>query len=466
MARKAVWCFTIAAGKCVSTPHDGVSVEFNGKNYRFVLGTEEEPDNSTNYRHQHGFIQCSSGNTLKKGQAISILRFLKCYEEGNYVHELDSTKAKYLSYCFKSETNMFSSAERAIKRGIDSVASKGLKLTPKRLKAELVHLEGASFVAKNKQVIDVTLGTPEVLIDRSRVVEEELNSESNCKTFWESIQAFRYLVTRALFNGLETTHKAFEDSNRKEQAKSIVIIALLPMVVNRKRITDKIPGLFFWGNPHCGKSFMFSQLPCWKKVSTDAEGVSRFKLEGVQSGFLVDDVDSGWLFKSSNQKTLKALSIGEAEVVKTFGETVNVRGFVAITSNSIPDFLRDEPELPPDVAESERASHVERHKINCLAWKRRMLAVKFTEPVETDGVFIDFEDRNLDKVAAHLIVAYGTTLKHEPLKELFKPYVEHLDANLSDEDTEFCRNAIGEDFIKWFPRPEPEEPESNTVDVQ
>ena len=59
---------------------------------------------------------------------------------------------------------MFSSAERAIKRGIDSVASKGLKLTPKRLKAELVHLEGPSFVAKNKQVIDVTLGTPEVLI--------------------------------------------------------------------------------------------------------------------------------------------------------------------------------------------------------------------------------------------------------------------------------------------------------------
>lgn len=436
MSKKATWCFTVRSGIHDPTPEEGESIQYNSKVYHVVLGPVEQPDSNVDYPHQHGYVKCPAAVSLTKGQAIAILKLFGAYEEGNYVHELESTRGKYHSYCFKSLSSAKSSVERAIKRGMEAIESSNLKVTSKRLKEVLSQSEGAMFVTKNKGCIDTMMGTPEVFNPRKLIINETVDSMTNLKNFQMAIQVFRRAVKKALENGFVTTHPAFNDCSRKDQVNSIVIIALLPAVCQRKRVTDKIPGLFLWGNPHCGKSFLFSQMPCYKKVSTDAEGVSRYRLEGEQGAFLIDDVDADWLFRPTNQKTLKALSIGETEQVKTFGETAAVRGFVVMTSNVTPDFLRDGPTLPEDVLPEDKMRLENEFRINANAWKRRMVSVHFTEPIEEEANFIDFDCIDLDALSKTVICEMCSSLESEKLKELFAVYHSNISQSITNEQQE------------------------------
>lgn len=445
MSKKSTWCFTVRHGLHAPTSEEGESVQYSSKLYKVVLGPVEQPDSNLDYPHQHGYIQCPPACSLTKGQAIALLKQFGAYEEGNYVHELESTRGKYHSYCFKSLSSAKSSVERAIKRCMESIEKDNLKVTPKRLKAALSEREGAMFVTKNKGCIDTMMATPEVYNTRKLIINETVDSATNLKNYRSAITTFRKAVKTALENGFVTTHPAFADCSRKDQVNAIVIIALLPSVCQRKRVTDKIPGLFFWGNPHCGKSFLFSQMPCYKKVSTDAEGVSRYRMEGEQSGFLIDDVDADWLFRPSNQKTLKALSIGETEQVKTFGETTAVRGFVVMTSNVTPDFLRDGPTLPVDVTPEETLRLENEFKINANAWKRRMLAVHFTEPIEAEADFIDFDCIDLDALAKSVICEMCASLESPTLKDLFHVYHSNIFNSITDEQKELVSLVFDDD---------------------
>jgi len=391
------------------------------------------PDNNSDYPHQHGYLACPTGFVLTKGQAISILASIGAYQDGMYVHELETTREKYHIYCFKLTNGTHSSAERKIKRAIESISQHdGLKVTAKRLKTELVSTEGASFVARNKQVIDVIIATPDAMAS-TRNLQETVDVEQNMASYMKAIVNFNTLVEAAIRkHGIVTTHPAFVDADRDDQLHAILCIALLPQLINRARITDGIPGLWFHGRPHCGKSYLFSQVPNYKKVPTDAEGVSRFRLECDQSGYLIDDVDAGWLFKPSNSKTVKALAIGEREQVKIMGDTQEVRGFVVITSNCMPDHLSP---LGPTAEGIDRESAEKDHSFNCNAWKRRLVSLYFDEPTDYDPVYIDFDVNALDIVARRAFELGYTKLKSPKLIKLFKKYYDHINNQWTDEQT-------------------------------
>jgi hypothetical protein len=327
---------------------------------------------------------------------------------------------------------MFTSAERAIKRAWDAVQDNdGVKVTPKRLRAKLALSEGVSFVSRNKPVIETFLNTPEVR-QSGRDLVEEVDRIANMLAFKEACKRFNQQLERMVEkNGITTTHPAFKDSTRMDQLAALNCIALLPMLMNRARITDNIPAIWFHGLPHCGKSFLFSQMPNYKKVATDAVGVSRFRLEGDQAGLLLDDLDEGFLFKPENSKTLKALTLGEREVVKTMGDTQEIRAFVVCTSNGAPDFLQDYKKKEEDGPDAERS-----HQFNCNAWKRRFVTLFFDEEMEPSSQYVDFEQTSLNLVARKLFeYAYGV-IDSEDLKKLFTKYYDHVGGMWKPEDVQ------------------------------
>ena len=444
MSRKAVWCFTVPStyvceNDLVTVGKDGSPVEYNNKRYTIVIGPQEDPDNVAPYIHHHGYIQCPPGCVLTKGQASTILKAINLYSDGMYLHELETTKGKYHAYCFKSDTNCHTSAERAIKRAMDNIEEDdGVKITPKRLKAKLAQQEGASFVARNKQVIDVVLNTPEIRKDK-KTIEIEVDETVNMKNYMQAIANFNGLLDNAIkTNGIVTTHPAFVNTDRTDQVNAIMCIALLPALARRVRVTDKLPALWFHGMPHCGKSYLFSQIPNYKRVATDADGVSRFRMDGDQTAYLIDDIDAGWLFKPTNSKTLKALAIGEREVVKTLGDTQEVRGFVVFTSNCIPDHLAP----LGAIAEGVDRSYAEKeHQFNCNAWKRRVVSVYFDTACEYEADFIDFELNSLDSIARKAFEVCYDKIKNDNLRKLLSVYYTHISAQWTDVERKLYENV-------------------------
>lgn len=445
MSRRSVWCFTLLAGKHSETGEKGIPVVYNSKTYTFILGPVEKPDSNSDYDHQHGYIQCPRSVALTKGQAISILKSLGAYTEDHYVHELEKTKAAYHSYCFKSIFNAFSSSERRIKRAIDEIHSvDNAKLNCKRLKLKLMKTEGSDFVVKNNALIALTLAHPEAQ-DNDKYIHVEVDEKENVKNFMQVVENFKVVVDDAIHeSGIETTHRSFNDATKKDQLNAIVCIALLPMMAMRVRVTDQLPALWFYGKQECGKSFLFSQIPNYKRVATDAEGVSRFKLGGDQTAFFLDDVDKGWLFKMSNSATLKTLAIGEKAVVKTHGDTMDVRGFVVITSNHQPDYLGAMGDIPEGADAEQFAKD---HEFNCGAWKRRVVALAFTEKVDLESIYVDYEMCSLDNVAKAKFVDAYNLLESPALKDLFKVYFNHVN---KPEVVEAAK-AIADEVIATLP---------------
>ena len=433
MSRKSMWCFTyvVDADEHPSCK-DGIDVQWHSKTYKVVIGPVEQPDSNNDYPHQHGYIQCPVSTALTKGQAMAILESIKLYKGGMYLHELESTKAKYHAYCFKSLGAANNNAERAIKRAYEHIEENdGVKVTKKRLVTQLAKSEGATFVARNKQIIDVTLATPEIYAD-SKTVDESIDVKENMKNYFTCLGNFHKIITDAVNkNGIVTTCKLFDDCPREDQVNAILAIALLPTLVRRKRITDGIPALWFHGLPNCGKSYLFSQIPNYKKIATDAEGVGRFRMEGEQTAYLIDDVDAGWIFKPANSKTMKALAIGERDVIKTFGDTQEVRGFCVLTSNCVPDHLCPCPPVP----EGTDADMFQKgHQYNCNAWKRRIVSLFFDETCDVDPIFVDFEMLSLDLVARKVFETAYEAIVSPVLKNAFTVYYDHVKRQWKDDD--------------------------------
>jgi hypothetical protein len=414
------------------TTKDGIEVNYHSKTYKLVVGPIEQPDSNNDYPHQHGYIQCPVSTALTKGQAGSLLETVNLFKDGMYLHELETTKAKYHSYCFKSEGAANNNAERAIKRAYEHIeGTDGVKVTKKRLTTQLAKSEGAAFVARNKQIIDVTLATPEIYKD-IKTVEESVDAKENMRNYMKCIANFKEIITKAVTkHGIVTTHKLFQDCSREDQVNAIIAIALLPAIVRRKRITDGLPALWFHGLPNCGKSYLFSQIPNYKKIATDAEGVGRFRMEGDQTAYLIDDVDAGWIFKSSNSKTMKALAIGERDVIKTFGDTQEVRGFCVLTSNCVPDHLCPCPPIPEggDVELLQKS-----HEYNCNAWKRRIVSLFFDETVDYESIFVDFEMLSLDIIARKAFEIACRSIVSPVLKSAFDVYYKHVQSVWTEDD--------------------------------
>ena len=132
----------------------------------------------------------------------------------------------------------------------------------------------------------------------------------------------------------------------------------------------------------------------WQKTARK----SRYSLSGNESGFLIDVVDPGWISKHDNQSTIKQLALGSSATGKISGSTQDVRGFIAITSNFLPDYLVQTPRHLEDFSEDSEERRNDENNRN--AWRRRFLTVHFVDPVDLDPFFIDKRASCLRCVAA------------------------------------------------------------------
>lgn len=435
--RKAYWCFTYEPGhKTVEhTSTCGKDFEYNNTKVNYGLGPIEQKDERNCYPHHHGWISCMPGETITKGKCIKILKELELYNEGQYVHERSATKDAYVKYCFKTSSERFE-PEVVIDKAIKSIREMGEKPTKNNLVSKLAVTEGAVFVTKHKQLIDSFMSIPVLCQKKKRTVDESVDLLQNVANFYQATGNFIQIVTDNVNkNGIDTTHKAFEDSSRQDQVKAILINTLLPICVSRKKITDGLPALWLYGQAYTGKSFMYTQIPNYKHIATDAAGVSRYKLNGEQSGFLLDDIDQDFITNDSNASLVKKLAIGETTSIKVFGDVADVRGFLVVTSNHKPGYLTKKNEDEDDQA----------FEWNKAAFRRRFIALKFTEKIDFDALYVDFSSSYIDVFASQYITQIYEELESKKLKKLYEPYVNWLLQN-KDEHEE----AIIREYEEWL----------------
>lgn len=436
--KRSTWCFTLPAGIANPTSEIGDAFEKNGKLYNIIIGPVEKPDNAfQGGEHQHGYIQCPPNTSLTIGQAKSMLLAHGLHVNGEidyYLKPVDRTRKIYHAYCFKSLNVSTNAAENILKRARHEIEEVDkLKVTAKRLKDKIAATEGWSFLSRHKQLIDTSLAHPEVQRN-NKTLTVEIDEKQNLKNYMQAISRFKRIIKKNVKDhGIVTSHFAFEDVPRNDHVNAIICLALLPVLCNRVRVTDNMPALWFHGHSNCGKSYLFSQTPNYKRIATDAEGVSRFKLEQDQNAFLMDDLDPGWLFKPTNSKTLKALTIGERETVKVFGETQEVRGFVVLTSNYEPDhlmpFVADQTMTPDEIANAKKG-----HLINCNAWRRRIVSLAFDDPINEPSAFIDFDMFKLDIVARQCFESAYEQLKSQALIDMLKQYYDHIHEQWTEDE--------------------------------
>lgn len=434
MSRKAVWCFTVAASEALTpTSPEGIGFDFQGHPYRIWLGPPEDPDD-VNFVHCHGGISAPPGTVMTRSRAREILRLYGIpIRDDDYLSELSTSKAQYIRYCYKSLETFTSKPDIAIKRGVDAIRASGETITGKRLKTWLSHTYGPSFTSRNSSTINAYLNEP-TLVAAELVVDEEVVPEENAREFVKSVNCFKEVLRQSLEFGVKSDHKDFANLDPEDYVCVITMLILLPIISLRKRLLDNLPGLFFYGIAGSGKSYLFNQLPCYKKVPKDSAGVSRYRLDGEQSAYLFDDVENDWLRRPDNQGLIKEGLLGGTITVKTMGDTQTNQAFFVFTSNEIPCFLTP-PEGYYGLDSVNEINHLQ-------AWRRRVISVHFAKVSDFPPVKVDFAHGSVRKIAREMFCREFGKLRSEAVSDLFQPYYDNVCMHV---DNLFCRAVLEDD---------------------
>lgn len=388
--KKSKWSFTLREDE---TPLDGIETthgtqfDFNGKQFRIMIGPVELSDEECAYPHRHAMLH-SLGDCVTKTRAKdAIKQFINNPNwMPSYFKPTDNYQA-YVAYMFKSAP--LNESSLPTKRTIDMII--GDAVLESRSKKGCVDKTfvreflcepgqpGLSWVSRNSKAINDFVST-RTLCDARRILPHVIDEENNIHDTMLALRAFALNIEAQISaNGFTTSHKGLHDFTRTEAAALVRVLVLLPNFINRSEKPDNLPGLFFWGRADCGKSFMFSESPAYRKVANDAKGVGRFKQEGDQAAYLLDDWTMVDFSDPTNSSTIRQISLGGTARIKTFGCTEEIRGFVAATSNDIPFHVQTDFPSEADAANLMR---------NRAALNRRFLTIQFTEDIDNDPLNI------------------------------------------------------------------------------
>ena len=332
-----------------------------------------------------------------------------------------------LPICFPVTINR--KQEESLDAAIKRVRMSGHQVTLARLEEDLVVNEGVHFISQNSQLIKTAARLPTVMNDR-KVLEIPLDPLNNMVDAFSCINMFKTIITNNVKkHGIETTCAVLNDSTREQQAAFITALALIPSLFFR--VKDNCPSLYFWGEPCSGKSYFFESNPSFRKIPMDAAGVSRFRLEGAQTAFLMDDVKADAIDRPDNSSTIRQLALGAETRIKTFGETQTVKAFLVLTSNEKPNFLCPIGEPPAEVTD---ASQWRRNReTNNAAWKRRFITLYFSDSVDsTSNVEVHWEHDSALFAVARTIDACMQEMS-EPCREALSNYLKELPRYCSQE---------------------------------
>lgn len=417
-----MWAITCTKIMIPQTKSSCVEFTFENKRWQYFAGPIEE--NKDTDSHQHCGIRCLDGCVSKSAakRAFASATDVNVDDlEEQYFKKVDTTWARYLAYAYKGST---STVDASLKVAAQKIINKGCVPTKRLMQKELVEEYGVDFYNKRlKSNLDTFLTTDGLLDDRG-TIRKEIDPSKNKEAFARSFEILQHQIGKALkrgqvFTTWKKTEGLYDNLDITIQQKFIEMLCLLPICTKRCNVQpDNLPGLYFWGQPNTGKSAFFDSGVFLKKFAQDSVGVSRFKLNSMQSGILFDDIPQDFLDRADVSGTIRQMALGGNAIVKVFGDTDSVCGYCVVTSNNRPCFF--EPCPPAD-----SKIDVNNWERNCDAWKRRFITLEFTDFVDADPINIVWSDYNLRQYAAELcykiiqaLREYNSTLYDQFLKDI------------------------------------------------
>lgn len=395
-----VWAITLTGGNATIPPttETGVDFTFNSKEWNYVAGPPEGAT-ETEQPNQHLGIKCKT-RAVTKGQARAALAhilglsetvFFECYFK-----PVETTWAQYVAYCFKQHLGRVGLAIRTAQQ---ELLNAGQLATKKAILEKLASTHDFQFFCRSLKPAVNEYVSLDCMHDMRGIETEEFSPVTNRLSFLGSFKILQTQIYKCFqLNQVTTNWEKLIWDSIPQAAKIAIceVLALLPIFTKRRKtIPDGLPGLYFWGKPCTGKSAFFNNGIFLRNFPLDAQGVSRFRLECFNSGYLFDDVAPDFLDKSDISSTLRQLTLGNAVNVKTHGSTETVSGYVVVTSNNKPQFLYDIKPTNSEIDDDHWES-------NCNAWKRRFITLNFTEYVDADPCSIIWNDPKIREHAAHL----------------------------------------------------------------
>lgn len=415
--------FDSFVGKYEKCQGERIKLEYdNHQHYWLAVGLKEREDDNTSTPHWHCLFSCLPGKTCTAGRVRTIMGMNNMLIPQEYLQMLDTNPMTYMKYAHKTSSNSRKrdDVDGIIKETFDMLKQKSI-VSKDSFMAHLCEKYGASWVTKNKTIIDTFCSIQEQCYAERIVIAEECTEDIVERT-QQIISSFHDNILKQI-NGrngqFQTKCEALNDVRKDDIAKYITFIALLPYMFQRaQNVIDNIPGLYFWGDANSGKSFIFQLGKCYRTIATDSVGVGKFKLETCESAFLLDDIKGDAIDSGSYMATLRQLTLGAKTRIKIHSETKQIKGFVAVTSNEKPAFLGSEYD-----------------EKNRNAWLRRFIVIQFVRDLNMDEILVngnEFEYKAalstiapfMKNIAKHLRLTYGR--EHRVYKSIHV-YKRHLD---------------------------------------
>jgi len=443
--RSSRWAFNLT-GKDTdlvqTSPRNGIEKILSGKPCKLYFGPTELPDETQKDSHRHCLLHFTStggGDSKTLGQVKELKKEIITNNEFDICFQyLTCSTEKYLNFCWKTQTPLKNKVECQIKESLKKLKDSGYAITVKSFKQQVIKDYGPVFYNNNKNVADVILTELE-LFNPGRKVPFEINSEENFQNACKTIALFNKILLNNLYKNMySTTHKWFSNLDLDDVGNFTTLWTILPLICDRWEGGDDLPALYLWGKPCTGKSYMFTASPAYKKVPMDAKGVSRFKLSGCEAGWLFDDMIAEFLDESSNSGTLRQLTLGGSTTVKISGDTQDIQGWVVITSNDMPSFMKKDPP-------SEYQGNWE---FNTAAWKRRFLTIKMTEQIDINPVKVIWKHSSASAAAKILAKMFFDKIKSKLLQEKLKKYSDFVENKIETDWVEL-NNKCAQNVTQW-----------------
>lgn len=380
MSQRAHWCLTVPEEVvCLWTDRSQekwknqagkqdkpLDVPYNSIVYKLWIGHKEGADENTQEPHYHVLLSCPPQKTMTKSKAFTILNnvgFSLSGVHNIYCQELQSTVTNYKNYMFKTgNKTKGGNVDYIITKAADALKAIG-NITKENLRKVLIDEQGPTWYSRNKNVVETYIGAIDNFQQQRMVDVKEDMDEIVSRTKNTLMSYYEIILANIRANGFHTKHEYFANLPDDLTAKYITAISILPYLFQRcVAHMDNIPGLYFYGDAGAGKSLIFGMGRSYKMVAMDSIGIAKFKLEGCQSGFVIDDAKANTLNDPLFMSTVRQLVLGGFSRIKVHSDTQQIKGFVNVTSNDVPRYLSDDDPS---------------HKTNNDAWKRRFIALRF-----------------------------------------------------------------------------------------
>lgn len=418
--------FESYVGKNVELKGERLRIDYDDKiSYYLSVGLKEKEDDNTAAPHWHCMVSNMPRNTCTANRVRYIMSSIGMPIDGEYLQPIDTSPLQYMAYCHKT---MHNGMARARKNEVDTILSDTFKelkengvVSKETFTTTLCERYGPSWITRNRTVIETFCSILEQCYSERLIITDEPTDLDELTK--DIIIAFHDNVLRQLNEeGMNSKCEAIKGVTIQDVAKYISFIALLPYMFQRaKNVIDFIPGLYFWGQPNTGKSFIFQMGKAYRVIATDSVGIGKFNIDVAESAFLLDDVRGDAIDANSYMSTLRRLALGTNARIKVHSTTKEIKGWCAVTSNEMPQFLTSGYD-----------------QSNRDAWLRRFIVLEFkTSPIEEMLVNgNEFEYKAAQEVIAqfmmntaqHLKEIYGA--EHRIYKSI-EVYARHLNKYIS-----------------------------------